>query len=185
MKSDSILRNLKRFENKNKSLIYLYNIMQLDCVAPINTYFGFSNYETDTTLIALYHINQTQAKDVISKVTKCQYYGAHFIDNEGYIYVMFEFFNISSIYELIREGKYSQIPQDFKTLLRAHKDPLIEYGLYPENYFNAFADEFRFPVDSIPRYNGNELIPPPNMESEYIVAPKEVIKALEEEFDLV
>lgn len=181
---NSMLETLTRLQNKNKSLIYMYKLMQLNCEEPINTYLGFNNFETDTTLIALYHTSETNIEKILKTATKSKYYGSHFTDNDGYVYIFYELFDISIAYDLIKEGNYSKLPSEFKRMLLAYKDPLIHYGLFPDDHFHQFAEEFEYPLKSIPKYNGNELIPPPNLESEYITAPKEVLQQLEEQFVL-
>ncbi len=183
--SNSILQNFKRLEKTNKSMLYLYNLMQLPCIQPINTYFGFKDYDSDCTLVALYHLSIEDTKQACVCASKNKFYLKHFIDDEGYLYIIFEFFDISNVYDLIYKGKYSHIPIEFKALLAAHKDPLINYGIYPDLYFEDFAYEFEYPVDKIPKYNGTELMPPPDINSEYIVAPKSIEKELKELLVLV
>lgn len=185
MYTTSILDNLTRLQNQNKSLIYLYRLLQLDVQDPINTYFGFKNYETEYGLVAIYNITQSYVKTVITTLPSNKYYVSHYIDNDGYVYVFFELFDISTAYDTIKTGNYSKLDKEFKNLLSSYKDPLINYGLFPENYFESFAEEFDYPVECIPKYNGNELIPPPNLDSEYIRVPKEVLNQLETEFELV
>ena len=157
--------------------------MQLKSIDPINTYLKIKDFETIKSITALYHLNQSGIQESMPIITSSKYYESHFIDKSGYIYVIYTMFDFSNLYNLVLQGKYSEINGEDRSLLTAHNNPLIEYGLNPYKYIEEFAEAFRWPKDQITK-NG-ELMSPPDLDCETLNVPDSIMNELIESYELI
>jgi len=169
-----------------KSRIFLYpalNIKRGHSVTPIQTYTSFQNtYKPeDCKLICMYHMRKDDEFRSFEKVKLLgNEYFENFImtDDDKGLYV-FDYTKLKKDWLYFLQGKYSKLSADLKKKIRAFYGTnnlgYIDSFLYPERYFNMYAEMLTCNREDVPRMlellkEVGELCSIPDAEQENLIA---------------
>lgn len=165
-----------------KSKTFLWPLLNLK-IDPIETYFRFGDIDLgeEKVLIALFHNenpNYIAKKEEIKSHPMCDFI---FKDAEFDI-VVFNMYKIKDDYDMLIEGKYSKLSENFKIVVNHNekKKPVL-MCLNPEKNYKEFAQAL-----GIYEYEleGKELLSPPNFEQETIYVIPKIKEQILEEYGL-
>jgi len=172
-----------------KSKVFLYPLLGFKRgikVIPSETYLAWDQYyiPEDMKLVCLYHPNKSNEyekyeKEVLLKHNRLcdiKQFDAH---NKIFV---FDFAELKDDWEYFINGKYSKISDDVKNKMLDFFDKntanyiYMNSYLYPDNYFNDYAECLAVDVDILKTVG--ELCEKPNFEKETLImkeAGKEII----------
>lgn len=161
-----ILNEIQKCKGFNKSSLFLYPLMGLnDAIKPLNTYLGFANVNIGCSLVMLFHKTQPDYSKWVNELTRHQFFD-YTIEEDDYIYYVYNLSAIENTYNCIKRGHYSKIEPSVKTLLNIKDQPLVHIAINPELFYDALAEQLQCSVEQL-RINV-EIITAPNPDEEYI-----------------
>lgn len=165
----------RRYFQKSKIFLYpLLGIKRGSSVTPIQTYLSWNSYydAKDMKLIAKYHVRNDFDynkfhKNVLLKHSRlCDYV---LLDTE-YAVFTFDLSDMGEDWEWFLQGKYSKMSKARKKRILDYYDPntgnyvYVESYLFPEKYFEEYADILKMPVHQLEAVG--ELCPLPDFDKE-------------------
>jgi len=165
-----ITNNLLKHREDAKSLIFLYPLLQLpaNTIKPIGTYMDLADIDLQQVpyLFCMYHANQPgMSPQVRKQLLEHPMYEFSFSE-EGYEVFAFNFDGLSSIYNCIKNGQYTQMESIAKLVILKEKHPIAQIALHPEAFYEDFAFELECSIEDV--IEKVELIAPPSLESEVL-----------------
>jgi hypothetical protein len=157
---------LLKLAEKNKSFVFLFPILQIPQITPIQTYLGFRGMDFGNTLVCLMHPSQKDFEKKLEIVRKNKYFDFEVSGDDEYKYAVFNFTSMPDLYKKVLKGKYSTIDGNARRVLTFSNDPLINFGLFPEQFYDEYSLQLEYPIEAIKA--GIELIGPPDSENEFI-----------------
>lgn len=160
---EKIILDLKK---RNKSFIFLYPILQLNSnIKPIETYLGFRGFENRNILVCMFHKSMKDFPLHLKVMQKHMMYDIH-ISDDDYEYVVFDFSLAPKIYNAVKNGRYSTIEGNARTILTVNGGGMVQMGLNPKTFYEEFAEQFEHPVEMLKA--NVELVSPPDFDNEYL-----------------
>lgn len=175
MKKYDVEKILLKFKEKNKSFVFLWPLLQLK-VNPIHTYLGFKDMDFGKSLVVLLHNSQANYHADLKVMRESKFLDFEVHSKDGYSYMVFSFNTMPDVYDKVVNGQYSKIGGNARVLLTWVNDPLVSFGLYPETFYEEYAEQLEIPVESLKK--GVELLPAPYPNNEYIRVEKDVAELL-------
>ncbi len=164
-----------------KSRIFLYPLLDIRrgaSVVPEITYVSWENHlkPEDMKLILIYpKRSDTDYMNFKKHVLLNHSRTTDFVDlNENQLLVTFDFSDLKDDWTKFLNGQYSQMNVKIKRKIRDFFDPnsgnyvYVDSYLFPEKYFNLYADLLDTPVDLLKSVG--ELCSKPDLEKENLVA---------------
>ena len=153
-------------KKKNKSFIFLYPILQIKSdIQPIETYLGFKGFENRNILLCIFHSSMKQFPEWLKRMEDHAMFDLHVSDDE-YEYVIFDFTLAPKIYNAVKNGRYSSIEGNARTILTVSGGEMVQLGLNPNIFYDEFAEQFEHPVEILKA--NVELVSPPDPNNEYL-----------------
>lgn len=167
---------LQKLKDTSTGLLFLYPILQINpIVKPLGVYMGFESVETDNLLVLLFHENQSSViKNQLKSLVEHDLFMIKYED-DGYIYMLFEFLKYDVFYKKIKTGSYSTVRYDYKLLITESNNPLAKMALYPEEHYEALSEDLEIDIEVL--IAGKELVPPP-AEKDYLWISKNLCKQI-------
>jgi hypothetical protein len=160
---------LQKLKDTSAGLLFLYPLLQLDKkIQPIGVYLGIKDVDMEEPLVCLFHESQPEFNKWLSDMKNHKLYLTHYIE-DGYYYVIFELMEHESCYNQILNGDYSNIRNDYKIIIGQSNNVLTNIALYPDEYYEDIAYDLEVDPDIL---KGEQLIPPPTYEKDYIFVSK-------------
>lgn len=172
---------LQKLKDTSAGLLFLYPLLGLDKkIDPLGIYLGFQNVEIEDSLVCLFHKNQPDCQKWIDELKK---HNAYLVDycEDDYYYVIFELLDHHQLYEQILLGDYSCIRLDYKLLITQNDNILSKIALFPEEYYREIAYAFEVDPEML---IGQQFIPAPTKEKDYIYIPENLKTKIQIEFGL-
>ena len=164
----------KKYFQKSKILLYPLLGIERGNIAPIQVYLTIEGKYSlqDQKLVCVYDPTSDENYMAFKKerLEKHSLVSEQFIDNNGHDVFVFDFSNYSMTWDLLLEGKYSQIPMKEKSTILNYFDKnsgnyiYIHSYLFPRKWHQRYAEILDVPVDLIKEVN--ELIDKPDFEKE-------------------
>jgi hypothetical protein len=172
----NILNEIRRCAGFNKSSLFLYPLLGLNkTITPLNTYMGFENYDIDCCLILLFHKTQPNYDKWINELTTNTFYDFT-IQEDDYVYYVYCLDLLEQTFNHVKNGDYSKIDSNVKTILNIKGEPIVHIAINPELFYERLAQELQFPVESL-RQNV-EIITKPNLHEELIHINVDLLKEI-------
>ena len=165
----------REYFQKSKVFIYpLLGIKKGVRFVPIQTYMSWNGYYTQdmNKFLCLYNVKDDKAFENFEKLylqTHNDYDEYHKIDDENHLYI-FDMSRYSKDLKLFYRGQYSEFSQRTKNLISnffGEKGTIAEYiesYLYPEHYYEVYAELLNVDVDTL--MNVKELCDKPDLQKE-------------------
>jgi hypothetical protein len=167
---------LQKLKDTSVGLLFLYPILQLDArIDPLGVYMGFNSIETENLLVLLFHQNQQSVSEKQLKSLEEHNLFMVRYDEDGYVFMLFEFLKYDTFYKKIKEGKYSTVRYDYKLLITQNNNALAKMALYPDEHYEAIAEDLEVDIEVL--IAGGELLPPP-AEKDYLSLSKNLCKQI-------
>jgi hypothetical protein len=169
----------KKYFQKSKIFLYpLLGIRRGTSVVPTQTYTGWQSHYVpeDMKLIATYHVRKDPEflkfdKNILLRHHRLADYVT--IDETTALYT-FDFSDMEDDWNMFIQGKYSKMNKETKLLIRNYFERdsgnymYVDSYLFPENYFEVYADLLRYPEEELRKVG--ELCSPPDLTKEMLVA---------------
>lgn len=181
MKRIDYVSELLKLKDVSPSFLFLYPILQLNNkIKPLGTYMEIQGLDLRYSLTCVFHKNQIGFKTSWLKLMKeHDLFQGHFIDNDDFHYLLFDFLDYTPVVNKIKKGEYSKIHPDFKFIMCQNQNTLTHMGLYPDQYYSNVAYDLDVDIEVL--INGVELMPPPNEDNEYLNVPESLKKMISAE----
>ncbi len=151
---------------RNKSFIFLYPILQLNSkIEPIETYLGFKGFENRNILVCMFHRSMKDFPIHLNSMKNHVMFDIH-ISDEEYEYVIFDFTLTPKIYNAVKNGQYSSIEGNARSILTVSGENMVQLGLNPDLFYEEFAEQFEHPIEILKA--NVELVSPPDPNNEYL-----------------
>jgi hypothetical protein len=157
------------FSYFQKSKAFLYPILGINAkyVQPISTYLAIENFKFSDTLpfIALYDSTDPKFKETLSVLKDNTNYEYDLDLEDNTHIVIFDMHFIEKDYDTFKQGLYSQLSTNFKTIIRSQSitNKLILMALDPILNYPTIARELDVEIKSL---EGKEIIPGPRLNTD-------------------
>jgi hypothetical protein len=177
MSKTNILEDFLKHRDENKSIIFLYSILQFskDISNPMNTFLYINEVKSykDRYLFVMYNESQYGYQDSKKEIESHELWD-FCISDDGYDIHVFTFEKYFKYYDQVVIGDYKNVEAPFKLILGRQSHPLALVAMNPEEYHEAFSEAFQIPIEDIKM--DAQLISKPNPEQETLRVGEEVIK---------
>jgi hypothetical protein len=177
----------KKYFQKSKILLYPLLGIERGNIAPLEVYLSIEGKYTpqDQKLICVYDPTSDENYLELKKerLEKHSLLSEQFVDKNGHEVFVFDFSKYASTWNLLLDGKYSQIPIKEKNIILNFFEKnsgnyiYIHSYLFPNKWHERYAEILDVPVDLIKEVN--ELIDKPDFEKETFHYKVEHSKAVE------
>jgi len=177
----------KKYFQKSKILLYPLLGIERGNIAPLEVYLSIVGKYTpqDQKLICVYDPTSDENYLELKKerLEKHSLLSEQFVDKNGHEVFVFDFSKYASTWNLLLDGKYSQIPIKEKNIILNFFEKnsgnyiYIHSYLFPNKWHERYAEILDVPVDLIKEVN--ELIDKPDFEKETFHYKVEHSKAVE------
>ena len=175
-----ISQTLVEFKDVNKSTIFLYTLLRIKNkeVKPIGTYMNIENciIYKDMNLICMFYKQQSNFVDIDTELKEHRQFD-YCVDDQEYRYYVMDFSELPEVYKTIKNGQYSKLPKNAKTIINMSEHPVGVIGVNPELYYEQFSNEFNVSIKKL--REAKELLSIPNIENETL----SLSKKLQEQFE--
>lgn len=184
-----VINNLyKKYFQKSKILLYPLLGIERGNIAPLEVYLSIEGIYSpqDQKLVCVYDptCDESYMEFKKERLEKHSLLSEQFADKNGNEVFVFDFSKYASTWNLLLDGKYSQIPIKEKNLILNFFEKnsgnyiYIHSYLFPNKWHQRYAEILDVPVDLIKEVN--ELIDKPNFEKETFHYKVEQPKTVEE-----
>lgn len=180
MKTDFVTE-LQKLKDMSAGLLFLYPLLHIDKkIQPLGVYLGFQDIPIEDSVVCLFHKNQPNSEKWLDQLKEHKMYIADYSEDD-YYYVIFELLEHHAYYTQILEGSYSHVKLDYKLLISQDENLLTKIAFFPEEYYYDIAYAFEVDVDMLV---GQQIIPEPTKEKDYISIPNNLKQQIITEFEL-
>lgn len=159
--------DMMKFEYFQKSTAFLAPLLGLDHTKnqlPLNTYLELADFEfkSTTPLIVIYYSQDPRFKETLNLLMNNPRYEMDLRLPDNNHLVIFDMSNLQEDYNKILEGKYSELSDQSKTIIKSRvpANHLIVMSLDPEKNKKHVAESLEVNESDLPK----ELLSPPKME---------------------
>lgn len=136
---------------------------------------GFENYDIDCCLILLFHKTQSNYEKWKNELTINTFYDFT-IQEEDYVYYVYSLDILEDAFNHIKNGDYSKLDSNVKTVLNIKGEPLVHIAINPELFYEKLAQELEFNVEDLK--SNVEIITKPDLREELIHINLELLKEI-------
>jgi hypothetical protein len=167
--------DLSKYKDVNKSTIFLYSLLQVKSeIEPEGTYMNIDDCDIgqNMNLICLFYTDQEGFEFLDKQLRDHKQFSFLRDDRDGFRYYVMDFSMHYAIYKSVEQGRYSELPNNSKTVIMFSDHPIGRMGVSPESYYQEFSDNLEVSIEELKEKG--EIISPPDEENETLVLPSDM-----------